>query len=156
VAPADSAAKPISDTVYRDIAVPVRCEKSRRTSTGSSTLPVAIAAPASAVPRNSRPTPGMSRSSMPASRTNIAPASAVRTPSRRASTGASGASRPKQSTGSVVSAPAHPDDRPVSDWMRLSTGPIAAAAGRRLIAISTTPAASRAERKRAWGFTPTA
>ena len=81
---------------------------------------------------------------MPAISATMATAIAVCTPSRRASGGASGASRPKHSTGSVASAPAHPEDRPVSDWMRSSTGPMLAAAGRRLMATRITPPASRA------------
>ena len=74
----------------------------------------------------------------------MAPAIEARTPKRRASSGASGASSPKHNTGSVTSAPAHPDDKPVPVSIRPSTGPMLAAAGRRLIATRMTPPASRA------------
>ena len=44
----------------------------------------------------------------------------------------------------MASAPAHPDDRPVSDWIRSSTGPMLAAAGRRLMETRITPTTSSA------------
>src|ERR1700749_34972 len=89
---------------------------------------------------NRNATPGSNRIAIPASSTTIAPAIELRTPNRLASTGASGANAPKHSTGSVVNADAQPDDNPVSRSIRPISGPMLAAAGRRLIATSTTPA----------------
>ena len=143
--PAASAAKPISVVLYIPVRRPTRSGKFPRTSTGSSTFPTAIAVPAIAVPTNRNAMPGRSRTNKPASSRASAPPIAGRAPNLRASTGASGASAPKQNTGSATRMSAPAFDRPVSDWIRSISGPMPAAAGRRFAATTTIPIASRTD-----------
>ena len=102
--PAASAAKPISAVLYIPVIESDAVGKLPRTSTGSSTFPTAIAAPAIAVPKNRKREPGYEadeQAEQEQGERARRPSSAR--PNRRASTGASGASAPKQSTGSATS-----------------------------------------------------
>ncbi len=148
--PAASAAKPISVVLYIPVRRPTRSGKLPRTSTGSSTFTTAIAVPAIAVPTNKKARPGSSRTSRPSSSSTSAPAMAVLDPNRLATVGASGASAPKQNTGSATSTSAPASDRPVSDWIRSISGPTPAAAGRRFAATTTIPIASSSEDRGHW------
>jgi hypothetical protein len=104
---------------------------------GSSTLPIAIAEPRSTVPAKSAASGPLERTRKPTIRRVIAVSSARSMPSRRASGGASGAIRPKQSTGRAVRIPAAVAESCSSDWICESSGATPTTAGRRFAAIST-------------------
>ncbi len=137
--PAARAPPAESDIEYSPVISPVRCAKSRLIRAGSSTLPVAIAAPASTVPTNRAGTASRVRTAIPAHSTTSAMSRARSMPTRRASRGAMGASRPKHSTGSAVSTPAVVAESPTLARISASSGDTATTAGRRFAAISTTP-----------------
>src|SRR5919107_1142195 len=73
---------------------------------GTTTLPTATPAPARIVPAKSAAAEGAARTSTPTRTGTSASASVRSAPSRRASTGATGASRPKQRIGVLVTRPA--------------------------------------------------
>jgi len=108
LAPAAIAALTANAVVYVLVIRPTRSGYSRLTKPGKSTLPIAIAAPKMAVPRNSAAAAPAERSRMPAESTSILASSTRSMPSLRASSGAMGESTPIAKRGSAVSKPATP------------------------------------------------
>jgi hypothetical protein len=106
--PAASAALMPREAVYTLVINPACSGNSRLTRPGKSTLPSAIAAPRMAVPRNRAATASAQRNRMPAARTRRLASSARSMPNRRATSGATGESRAKANSGSVVRSPATP------------------------------------------------
>src|SRR3954454_4743993 len=109
---------------------------------GTRTLAAAIPPAARIVPANRAGIPGARRRIRPVLSTASSTASAPRRPNRRARRGANGASPPKQTIGTAVRTEAPVADRPVAARRSSSTDPTLATAGRRLMAINTTPTVS--------------
>ena len=109
---------------------------------GSSTFPIAIAPPATTVPANSAAGPSSTRVATATASTAITPTTTGSMPNRRTSRGATVASSPKHSTGSVVSTAAPAPESGSPSRISGSTGPTPATAGRRLTATTTTHNAS--------------
>src|SRR5215203_21060 len=111
------------------------------TTLGTTTFATAIPAPASNVPANSAVTDESARTSRPATSGRRARKRTRSAPSRLASTGASGASSPKQRIGALVRRPAAAAERSRSSVTSSITGGTLATAIRRLRPASTMPAA---------------
>ncbi len=98
---------------------------------------MAIAEPMTTVPANSAASGPLERTRKPTVSSTSAASSARSMPSRRASTGAAGASRPKQSTGRAVRIPAAVAVSRSLAWISESSGDTLTTAGRRFAATST-------------------
>src|SRR5215213_210109 len=128
--------------------MPMRTPVSRSnrplTIAGTTTLPTATPAPARIVPAKSAAADGAARTRTP-TRTGISASASVRSaPRRRASTGATGASRPKQRIGVLVTSPATAVEKPRSAAISSMTGGTLATGMRRFSPARTRPAASSA------------
>src|SRR5215212_11043700 len=145
--PAASAALMPSAVEYTLVMRPMRSGNSRLTMPGKSTLPTAIAAPRSAVPRKSAASAPAERTRIPAASASRLASSARSTPNTRASRGAIGESTPNVRSGSVVSRPATPLDTLVSARISPIRGATEVSAGRRFAARSTSPETSNTHRK---------
>jgi hypothetical protein len=130
----------MSAAVYNPVTGPTRSGVAARTTEGRSAPATAIPMPASAVPPYSATRPGTARSPAPAAMSATAPASTAASPKRRAVTAATGANRPMQSTGTVVSAPAATADRSNSAVSASTIGGTDVMTGRRLAATRMTAA----------------
>ncbi len=123
-------------------------------SDGSTTLQIPMPAPASAEPANSALREGIRRTAAATISTAIAANTVRSMPKRAAQRGASGATRPKTSTGRVVSRPVTALLQPVAALMSPTRGATATTAGRRLAAttmIATAVSTVRmAGRGRSW------
>ena len=119
-----------------------RAGKSRLIRPSSSTLPIAMPAPASTDDANSKGRLTQARSKVPTQIKNIAPSSVRSTPKRRASAGDGAANRPRQMMGRVVKKLAPVALRPVLCMISGSTTDRLPNTGRRLKAISSKLAAS--------------
>jgi hypothetical protein len=120
---------------------------------GSSTFATAMPAPITTVPPSRPIVEGTRRTAVP---TQIAAMEASRVdsvPNRRPRRGARGASRPKHSSGSVVSRLPAAADIPVSCLMVSSSGDTATIDGRRLSASTTKPIARNSPALAAGGRT---
>src|SRR5215203_7376194 len=113
LAPAAIAALRANAVEYVLVMRPVRSGNSRFTRLGKSTLPTAIAAPRTAVPKNSAATAPAERSRMPAASTSRLASNTRSIPNRRANRGAIGDSTANAKSGNPVSRPATPLDIPV-------------------------------------------
>src|SRR5215207_2775313 len=126
------------------ITTPVSRSNRPLTIAGTTTLPTATPAPARIVPAKSAAADGAARTSTP-TRTGMSASARVRSaPRRRASTGATGASRPKQRIGVLVTSPATAVEKPRSSAISSITGGTLATGMRRLSPARTRPAASSA------------
>ncbi len=99
---------------------------------GTTTLPMAMAAPMTTVPAKSAGMGGAERSRMPPMRTTKRPTRTASIPKRRTSVGAKGETNPKQMTGMVVSMPATVPLMPVASMICSSTGETASRGARKL------------------------
>ncbi|MNP52780.1 hypothetical protein D3C76_1471940 [compost metagenome] len=106
---------------------------------GSNTPIMPMLAPAIRLPRNTPIAPNALRTTMPRARVRRMPRITRSLPKRRASTGASGANKPRHSTGKVVSKPAAEALRPSPSDTCPSTGAMLDKAGRRFRATKTRP-----------------
>lgn len=122
---------------------PTACGKDCLTTTGISTLPIAMPAAATKVPPSTTHGPPTTRSTSPAVRTAIARPIARAVPRRRASSGAAIAARPKQMVGTAVSTLAQIAEAPRPSRTSPSTEDIEVTVGRRFAAASATPTTSR-------------
>src|SRR5918995_1231043 len=145
--PAASAALMPRAVEYTLVMSPMRAGNSRFTIPGRSTLPTAIAAPSSAVPRKSIITVPAERNRIPAASASRLTSSANSMPNARASRGAPGESKPNARSGSVVSRPATPLDTPVLSRISPIRGATEVSAGRRLAARSKSAATSSTPRR---------
>ena len=101
------------------------------TASGISALPSAMPMPTGTVTSNTRAALGVIARAMPATATSTSAAEMARVvPTRAASTAASGAKSPMQSTGIVTSRPAIACETPRLCWMFGSSGPIPTSCGR--------------------------
>src|SRR5829696_2549642 len=123
---------------------PVSRSNRSLTIAGTTTLPTATPAPARIVPAKSAAADGAARTSTPTRTGTSASASVRSAPRRRASTGATGASRPKQRIGVLVTSPATAVEKPRSSAISSITGGTLATGMRRLSPARTRPAASSA------------
>jgi hypothetical protein len=146
--PAANAALIPREVEYTLVIRPARSGNSRLTRPGKSTLPNAIAAPRIAVPRNSAVIVPTHRNRMPPARTSRLASNTPSRPNRRATRGATGESRAKAKSGSVVRRPAAPLEMPVSARMWPIKGATPVSAGRRLAARSRIPNTRRKLRRR--------
>ncbi|MNG98238.1 hypothetical protein D3C79_573720 [compost metagenome] len=133
--------------VYTPVSVPACCGKSRLTIPGNNTPIMPMLAPAIRLPRNTPTAPKVLRTTRPSARVTRMPRITRSLPKRRASTGAKGANRPRQSTGKVVSKPACEafSPKPSDTWP--STGAMLDNAGRRFKATSTRPSSNSQGRR---------
>ncbi|MNY05886.1 hypothetical protein D3C86_1386180 [compost metagenome] len=122
--------------------VPACFGKSRLTMPGSNTPITPMLAPASTLPANRPISPNELRRMIPPARVNRMPSTTRSAPNRRASTGANGANRPRQSTGNVVSNPAADADKPRDFETSLSIGAMLDSAGRRFSATRIRPSSN--------------
>ena len=142
------AAPPVIDVVAADITLPWWAGKSRRTTTGRSTLPAVIASPIPAVAMSMPGAPVNGRAA-----TNTVSSSRLRvitrfSPNRRATPATTAAPMPKQNTGSEVSSPATVGERSSSCWMSGRTAAREVIGERRhnpVRMIAATPPAARQE-----------
>lgn len=117
--------------------------------TGSSAVETAMPAAATSVPPSTTTGPASTRTTSPIpSRQSATPTAAV-VPTRRAVDGASNPPTAKQSTGIVVSTPAHVDDAPSESRAWSSSGPTLVIAGRRFAATSAMATTETRPRTRA-------
>src|SRR5450830_210181 len=119
--------------------VPACLAKSRLTIPGNNTPMMPMLAPAIRLPANSPTSPNALRSRIPAANVSRIPSTTRSALKRRARIGASGANRPRHSTGNVVSKPALAADNPRLLETSLSSGDRLDSAGRRFSATSTRP-----------------
>ena len=136
-----AAAAPLTDIsiIARPVSGPTWRGKACLMTAGTSTLPVAIPAPASTVPVNSAGWAGSTRSRSPAVSTTSATVIAAWVPMRRASTGVSAEKMPRHSSGRVASTPASTPVSPKVSWSWPRTGGMPVMAARRLRVSSTRP-----------------
>ena len=122
--------------MYTAVTVPTRSGNACLTTTGTSTLPMAIPPAATNVPASSTADPPTTRRMSPAVSTARASPTALFSPSRRASSGTAAAATPKQMVGTAVSTLAHSSEAPSEVRTSPSNGPTLVIAGRRLAAAS--------------------
>ncbi len=132
LSPAPRAPPKQSAMVYSPVSRSALCGSSRLTRAGSSVPAIPIAPPAMAEPRYSKPGQGVPRTSRPVANSSSAALNARSLPRRLLSQGASGAARPRHSTGKVVKRPAAVADSPALSCSLCSRGATEDMAGRRL------------------------
>jgi hypothetical protein len=131
---ADAAPAQIA-SVYRPVISAVWRAKLRLTRPGSSTLPMAIPAPASTDDANSGASVPAARSTVPTVMSSRASSSTRSGPYRRASAGVGAENSPRHTIGKVVSMLAPTADRPVSRMISGNTTDRLPNTGRRLQAM---------------------
>src|SRR5450830_1260748 len=127
--------------------VPACFAKSRLTMPGNSTPITPMLAPATTLPANKPNSPRELRRMIPPARVSRIPSTTRSLPKRRASNGARGAARPRQSTGKVVNRPALAADKPRLRDTSPSNGAMLDNAGRRFKATSTRPSSNSQGRR---------
>ena len=126
---------------YTPVAIDTRSRKSRLAMTGTSTLPIAMAAPTPTVPSHTQVCPPTERTISPTANSPNATATVVSVPIRAVTSPTSGLIAANAHSGIAARMPCTPSPQLRSAPIRVSSGPTAAIAGRRFNAIRNTSAA---------------
>lgn len=126
---------------YTPVAIDTRSRKSRLAMTGTSTLPIAMAAPTPTVPSHTQVCPPTERTTSPTASSASATATVASVPIRAVTSPTSGLIAANAHSGIAARIPCTPSPQFRSAPIRVSSGPTAAIAGRRFNATRNIRAA---------------